>query len=295
MNKESLSKKLSTVSNGLNNKFKDTTKKVKESNNFKKVVGDVKTTSSQLTILTKNTSSNVISTSKKVIESDQLKRGVQNVGNLSKQAFVESKKVAYDIASNIALVAAAFFALNLIYILYALSNMFSDFQGSDILVFLLALGVAIVFSIKVGIRSYKYARFKIGMSVFFILESFFKELISESLRNIENLGTESLKKNNIYSILKMDSNKIIENYKIKVPWILRQSISFLIEFIPLATIIMEIKENAKDNSKKSLESKTISRLNSFVRNVEPQKKFTSFMAISFIANIIVMSILMSWL
>ena len=263
--------------------------------NFKKTVSAIQSSSYGISKFTTETSAKVVAASKKAVKSNDVKNAVNYLGSSSKQVFTESKKIASNVLLNVSLVAIIFFSINAIFVFYGISELISDFDYFDLVLLLCLIIGGITFSGLAAYRCYKYAQFKIGLGIYHLLESFFKQVIRTSISQVENYSSEKLKKVKVHSIVKNNGIDIIKSSKIKVPGMVRKSVFLLMELIPFGDILVEIIEEAKQKASTKMEDKAMIRLDSYVANLKPHKNFTTFIGATMIANITIMSFLVYWM
>ena len=291
MNQKYISKNLSNLSG----KFDFVTARTKDSKTFKKTIDTVKSSSKEVTKYTKDTSDKVFAAGQKTIQSDATRNAINYLGTSSREVLSESRKIATNVLINVTIVAAIFFTVNTIFIIYGVSETISNFAYLDLVFLSLLIIGGLVFSGIAAYRCYNYAQFKIGLGIYHLLEAFFKQLIRTSITQVEKFGSEKMKRSRVQSLVKNNGIKIIQASSVKTPWIIRKSIVVLMEFVPFGDILSEITEEAKRKTTEKMEDQAIRRLDSYVAALKPHKNFTTFIGVTMSANIVIMSFLIYWM
>lgn len=133
------------------------------------------------------------------------------------------------------------------------------------------------------------------MGIYHLLETFFKQIISTSVSQVENYSAEKLKKVRVHSIVKNNGIDIIKSSKVKVPRMVRKSVFLLMELIPFGDILVEIIEETKQKTSMNIEDKAMNKLDAYVAALKPHKNFTTFIGVTMLTNIIIMSFLVYWM
>jgi len=289
MNQKSNSKNLSNLAD----KSDPVTTRIEDSKIIKKTIDVVN--SSSVGKYVKISSDKILAVGQKTIQSDATRNAISYLGASSREIITESKKIATNVLLNVTIVAAIFFVVNAIFIFYGLSEIISDFTYLNLLIWFILIVGGIVFSGIAAYRCYNYAQFKIGLGIYHLLEAFFKQLIRTSVTQIEKYGSEKIKSSKVQSLVKNNGIKIIQDSNVKFPWVIRKSIVVLMEFVPFGDILLEITEEAKRKTTEKMEDQAIGRLDSYVAALKPHKNFTTFIGITMVANIIIMSFLVYWM
>ena len=289
------SKQISSYTTEASKKVMAAGQKAAESGTVKKTVAIVSSSSRQLSSYSTEASKKAIAAGKKTTESEKVKNTINFVGTSSKEMFSESKKIASNVIFNVSMVAFTFLALNTIFAVNAIYEIISDFSWINLLLMFGILIGGVAFSALAAYRCYTYGQFKIGIGIYHLLEGFFKMLISTSINEIEKLGHDKVKNVKINGLLKKNGSDIIQSSVYKVPGVIRKPIFLFMEFVPFGDIIVEVLEESKRNATGKLEDQVMKRLESHVSSLKPHRKFTHFVSLALVGNIIVMSFLMYWM
>ena len=67
------------------------------------------------------------------------------------------------------------------------------------------------------------------------------------------------------------------------------------ELIPFGDILVEIIEETKQKNSMNIEDKAMNQLDAYVSALKPHKNFTTFIGLTMLTNIIIMSFLVYWM
>ena len=282
------SKDLAAIIGNASGKLTATGKKTIESEKFKKVISHIETSSKSITAFTNETSKKVVVGGKKALESENVKNAQIYVETSSKKVISESMKIASNITFNVIIVASLFFIINTIFVIYGTYVLFADFAFFNILLLMGLILSGFTFSIVAALRCFKYAKFKTGVGIYYLFQSFFKNLVSTSVIELERSGRENIKKVKIQNLLLKNGNDLLQSSNLKVPGKIRKPILFLIDLIPFGDIIVEIIEKSNRNVEGKVDDQVIARMDTFVSSLQPNRKFTRFVGLTMVFNIIVM-------
>lgn len=269
--------------------------KTLQSEMVKKTISVAGTSSKKVSSFTHIASGKVMEGGKKIVKSEKTQKAISYLGASSKEVISESRKIASTVVFNVSIVAFLFFSVNTIFIIYGIWIVLTNFAFLNLLLMLGLIIGGLAFSFLAAYRCYKYAQFKIGLGIYHLFAAFFKSLIKTSISEIENHGSEKMKKMKIQQLLKKNGNAQLQSSNFKVPGIIRKPIMILFEFIPFGDIIVEIIEESKRKAAGNIEDQVMNRVDTFVSTLTLQKKFTNFIVMILIVNIIVMSCLVNWM
>lgn len=261
----------------------------------KKTISVAGTSSKKVSSFTHIASCKVMEGSEKIVKSEKTQNAISYLGASSKEVISESRKIASNVVFNVSIVAFLFFSVNTIFMIYGIWIVLTNFAFLNLLLMLVLVIGGLAFSLFAAHRCYKYAQLKIGLGIYHLFAAFFKNLINTSISEIENHGSKKIKKMQIQQLLKKNGNAQLQSSNFKVPGIIRKPIMILFEFIPFGDIIVEIIEESKRKAAGNIEDQVMNRVDIFVSTLTPQKKFTNFIVMTLIVNIIVMSCLVNWM
>lgn len=289
------SKKVNNLVSNISSKVTATGKKTVESDMVKKTISVVGVSSKDIFTFTTSTTKSAVAAGKNTIESEKVKKAINYVGATSMEVISESKKIASNVIFNVSIVAILFFSINIIFMIYGIWILFTEFSYFNLLLFLGLIIGGLTFAGLVAFKCYKYAQFKIGLGVYHLFAAFFKNLINTCINEIELHGSQKLKKLKIHEVLKKNGNSQIQSSNYKVPGVVRKPVLLLFEFLPFGDIIVEIVEESKMKAASNMEDQVMKRLDTFVSNLKPHKRFTNFIVMTMVVNIIVMGFIVHWM
>ncbi|CAM4170988.1 hypothetical protein [Gillisia hiemivivida] len=289
------SEKVINLGSIISSKVTDTGKKTVESDMVKKTISIIGVSSKDISTFTNVTTKSAIAVGKKTIESERVKKAINYVEASSREVISESKKIASNVIFNVSIVAILFFSVNIIFMIYGVWILFTEFAYFNLLLILGLIIGGITFSGLAAFKCYKYAQFKIGLGVYHLFTAFFKNLITTCINELELHGSEKLKKHKIHEVLKKNGNSQIQSSNFKVPGIVRKPVLLLFEFLPFGDIIVEIVEESKRKVSSNMEDQVMKRMDTFVSDLKPHKRFTNFIVMTLVANIVVMGFLVNWM